>query len=163
MYIITTIINITTIIIVMCIYIYIYIYKLARASAATSPAARIVGTTHELARGPAACDGMVLGEGQMGVGTNWVAANFMLLTEGFFCVLPLTYFYLPKSARACLFPPKLSKIATFAAAPLLLTPFVRNQGPPSRGCSISSSPLASWRRACRRHGCIFRRGFLPMC
>ena len=41
-------------------------------------------------------------------------------------VLPLTYFYLPKSARAHLFSQSV-KQHIFAAAPLVLTPFVRNQ------------------------------------
>ena len=68
-----------------------------------------------------------MGEGQNGVGTNGVTADFMFFDRGTFRVLRLTYFYLPKSARAHLFP-NLSKFITFAAAPLVLTPFVRNQG-----------------------------------
>ena len=60
-----------------------------------------------------------------GVSTNGVAANFIFFDGRTFCALPLTYFYLPKSARAYLFP-NLSKLVAFAAAPLLLTPFVRN-------------------------------------
>ena len=61
------------------------------------------------------------------VSTNEVAANVMfLLTEGPFGVLPLTYAYLHKSARAYLFPQSV-KLITFAAAPLVVTPFVRNQ------------------------------------
>ena len=39
-----------------------------------------------------------------GVSTNGIAANLMLFDGGTFWVLPLTYFYLPKSARAYLFP-----------------------------------------------------------
>ena len=51
----------------------------------------------------------------------------MSFDRGTFRVLPLTYFYLPKSASAYLFP-NLSKLITFfAAAPLVSTPFVRNQ------------------------------------
>ena len=55
-----------------------------------------------------------------------VTANFMFFDRGTFWVLPLTYSYLPKSARAYLFPQSV-KFITFAAAPLVLTPFVRNQ------------------------------------
>ena len=48
----------------------------------------------------------------------------MFFDRGTFWALPLTYFYLPESARAYLFR---SKLITFAAAPSVLTPFVRNQ------------------------------------
>ena len=66
-------------------------------------------------------------KGTTGVSTNGVTANVMFLfNRGTFRVLPLTYFYLPKSARAYLFPQSV-KFITFAAAPLVLTPFVRNQ------------------------------------
>ena len=41
-------------------------------------------------------------------------------------MFPFAYFYLPKSARAYLFPQSV-KLVTFAAAPLVLTPFVRNR------------------------------------
>ena len=58
--------------------------------------------------------------------TNGITANCMFCHRGTFWVLPLTYFYTAKSARVYLFP-HLSKIITFAAAPLVLTPFVRNQ------------------------------------
>ena len=43
-------------------------------------------------------------EGTHGVSTNRVAANFVCFSGGTFWVLPLTYFHLPKSARAYLFP-----------------------------------------------------------
>ena len=42
-------------------------------------------------------------KGTNGVSTHGVTANFMLFDRGTFCALPLTYFYLPKSARAYLF------------------------------------------------------------
>ena len=64
-------------------------------------------------------------KGTNGVSTNGVTANLMFLDRGSFWGLPLTYFYLPKSARAYLFSNR-SKFMTFAAAPLVLTPFVRN-------------------------------------
>ena len=44
-------------------------------------------------------------KGTTGVSTNGVTAIiFMFFDRGTLCVLPLTYFYLPKSARAYLFP-----------------------------------------------------------
>ena len=65
-------------------------------------------------------------KGTNGVSTNGVTAIFMFFDRGTFWVLPLPYFYLPKSARAHLFPQSV-KIRTSAAASLVLTPFVRNQ------------------------------------
>ena len=59
--------------------------------------------------------------------TNGVTSNFMFFDRGTFWVLPSTYFCLPRSARAYLVPPNLSKFTTFAAAPLALTLFVHNQ------------------------------------
>ena len=53
----------------------------------------------------------------------------MWFDRGTFWVLPLTYFCLPKGARTYLFFHNLSKLMTFAAAPLVLTPFVRNRRP----------------------------------
>ena len=63
----------------------------------------------------------------------------MFFDRGTFWVLPLTYFYIPKVPGRT-FLPNLSKFITFAAAPLALTPFVRNQG--SRGGS-SGSPIVN--------------------
>ena len=57
-----------------------------------------------------------------------VAASLMSFHRGTFWVLLLTYFHLPKSARAYLFP--LTKLITLAATPVVLTPFVRDQGVP---------------------------------
>ena len=62
-----------------------------------------------------------------GVSVNGFTADYSYLDRGTFGVFPLTYFDLPKSAGAYLFVHNLSKIITFAAAPLVLTPFVRNQ------------------------------------
>ena len=61
-----------------------------------------------------------------GHSTNGVTAKCKLFDRGTFWALPLANFYLPKSARAYLFP-NLSEFSTFAAAPLASTPFVRNQ------------------------------------
>ena len=73
---------------------------------------------------------MVVWKGTNEVSTNGVAANkeHVCLTEGLLEVLPLTYYYLPESARAYLcYPIYQTSLIIFAAAPLVLTPFVRNQ------------------------------------
>ena len=57
---------------------------------------------------------------------NRVTAIFVFFDGGTFWVLPLTFFYIPKSARAYLFPKSVKSI-TCAAAPLVLTPFVRSR------------------------------------
>ena len=66
------------------------------------------------------------GKGQTGSALMGSLQHFMFFDRGTFWVLLLTYFYLPKSARAYIFPQPV-KIITFAAAPLVLTPFVPNQ------------------------------------
>ena len=48
--------------------------------------------------------GVVIRKGTTGVSNNGVTANFMFFDRGTFGVLPLTYFYIPPSARAYLFP-----------------------------------------------------------
>ena len=50
----------------------------------------------------------------------------MFFGRGTFWALPLTYFIIPKVTGRTFFPNR-SKFATFAAAPSVLTPFVRNQ------------------------------------
>ena len=52
--------------------------------------------------------------------------HVLLFYRGIFWVLPLTFFYIPKSARVHFFR-NLSDFIIFTAAPLVLTPFVRNQ------------------------------------
>ena len=64
-------------------------------------------------------------KGTNGVSTNGITAN-LFFDRGTFWVLPIIYFYLPKVPGRTFFP-NLSKLITFAAAPLVLTPFVRNQ------------------------------------
>ena len=66
------------------------------------------------------------GKGQTGSALMGSLQHFMFFDRGTFWVLLLTYFYLPKSARAYFFSQSVEFI-TFAAAPLVLTPFVRNQ------------------------------------
>ena len=65
--------------------------------------------------------------GTNGVSNNRVTAHVMFFDRGTFRVLPLIYGYLPKSARAYLFlrSGKIHELLA-AAAPLVLTPFVRN-------------------------------------
>ena len=70
---------------------------------------------------------------------------------------PVNLLYLPKSARAYLFPQSV-KFITSAAAPLVLTPFVRNQGDLERtkgahtaaGQSLTHSSPAFLDKYCRR-------------
>ena len=59
--------------------------------------------------------------GTNGVSTNGVTADFMFFDRGTFWVLPLTYFYLPKSARAYLFPQPV-KIQYFCSGPISVDP-----------------------------------------
>ena len=86
-----------------------------------------------------ACSRDPFGKGQMGSALSALMGSLQIpcFLTGTFWVLPLTYFYLPKSASAHLFP-NLSKFITFAAAPLVLTPFVRNQ--PMRPLLVGSIP-----------------------
>ena len=60
-------------------------------------------------------------KGTNGVGTNGVAANFILFGRGTFWELPLTYFYLPKSARPYLFSPPV-KTHYFCSGPISVDP-----------------------------------------
>ena len=83
-------------------------------------------------------------KGTSGVNTSGVTASFMLFDGGTFWVLPLSYFYLPKSARAYFFP-NLSKFITFAAAPLVLSPFVRNRLAPSPIRDTRASAAGTYR------------------
>ena len=66
-------------------------------------------------------------KGTNGVSTRGVTVNVICLTEGLFGHSRQPTFILPKVPGRTFFP-NLSKCITFAAAPLVLTPFVRNQG-----------------------------------
>ena len=81
-----------------CVYIYIYIY--------------IYGTRE-------AC----FGKGQRGVSTNQFVCVCVCLMD--FLGIPVNLFF-PQNCKGP-FSHSLSKIITFAAAPLVLTPDVRNQ------------------------------------
>ena len=74
-------------------------------------------------------------KGTNGVSTNGVTANFMFLTERLFGYSRQTTFTFPKVTGRT-FLPNLSKTITFAAAPLVLTSFVRNQS------NFPSSPVS---------------------
>ena len=65
-------------------------------------------------------------KGTNGFSTAGVTAIVMFFLTRTFWALPLTYLHFPKSARAYLSPQSF-KMITFAAAPLVLTPFVRDQ------------------------------------
>ena len=56
-----------------------------------------------------------------GVGTNGVTAIFILFDRGTYWVLPLTYFYIPKSARVYLFPQSV-KVHYFCSDPMSIGP-----------------------------------------
>ena len=63
-----------------------------------------------------------------GVSTNGVAASFILfLTEGPFWVLLLAFLFAFPKVPGRTFLHNLSTFVTFAAAPLVLTPFVSNR------------------------------------
>ena len=63
-------------------------------------------------------------KGTNGISTNGVTANFKFFDRGTFWVLPLAYFYLPKSARAYLFP-KSVKNHYFCSSPISVDPICR--------------------------------------
>ena len=61
------------------------------------------------------------GEVRNGVSMNGVTANFVFLTEGFLGALPLTYFCIPKSARAYLLPQSI-KMCYFCSGSISVDP-----------------------------------------
>ena len=81
-------------------------------------------------------------------GTNGVSANgvseFCVFDGGTFWVLPLTYFYLPKRARAYLFPESV-KIGYFCSGPISVDP-------------ICPQPKDFFDRMGRSHFCLVPRG-----
>ena len=81
----------------------------------------------------AAAPGVVLGEGHEGSALMGSLQISRFLT-GTLWALPLTCFYLPQSAMAYLFHQSV-KTHYLCSGPLVLTPFVRNQGP-CMGCMI---------------------------
>ena len=73
------------------------------------------------------------------VSTNGVTADFMFFDRGTFWVLPLTYFYIPKSARAYLFP-KSVKIHYLCSGPLSVDPTCPQPRSPRRLAASSKFP-----------------------
>ena len=65
------------------------------------------------------------------VSTNGVTANFMSFDRGTFWQLPLTYFYLPKSARAYLFPQSV-KVYYFCSGPISVDPICQQPNAATR-------------------------------
>ena len=90
------------------IYIYIYTYVFVCTYTYTYTYTKVLPSNRPKAPSPAdpsplrLCTGVR--RGTNGVSTNGVTATLMFFERGAFWVLPLTYFYLPKSARAYLFP-----------------------------------------------------------
>ena len=62
-----------------------------------------------------------------GVSTNGVTANFMFFDRGTFLGTPVNLLSSSQECQGVPFFPNLSKFVTSAAAPLVLTPFVRSQ------------------------------------
>ena len=81
-------------------------------------------------------------KGTNGVSTNGVTANLMFFDRGTFWVLPLTYFYIPKSARAYLFPQSV-KIDYFCSGPISVDP-VCPQPNDSSHTSIRPTEVCLW-------------------
>ena len=100
-----------------------------------------------------------------------------VFVRGTFGALPLTYFCIPKSTRAYFFS-NLSKLIPFAAAPLVLTPFVRSRGalprPAARELRAAGAGAARgaglgpqgewkpcWRKPCWRKPRLEKYSYLP--
>ena len=65
-------------------------------------------------------------KGTNGVSTNGVTANLMFFDRDF-SGTPVNLLLSSQKCQGVSFSPNLSTLITFAAAPLMLTPFVRNQ------------------------------------
>ena len=109
----------------------------------------------------------VLWKGTNGVSTNGVTANFMLFDRGTFWVLPLIYFYIPKSAMAYLFPQSV-KNPYFCSGPINADPIGSQPHHVQVECnrpvkytqsdekSTTSREIEPVRRSfCRRRSCTF--------
>ena len=91
----------------MYVYIYIYIHPLSRLVSRRLIAPALLNESHDKGCPFLGAEDATVGirKGSNGVSTNGVTANvIMFFGRGTFWVLPLTYFYLPKSAGAYLFP-----------------------------------------------------------
>ena len=79
------------------------------------------GTSHYLSGFATAQSQPTSRKGTDGVSTNGVSANVVLFDRGSFWVLPLICFYIPKSARAYLFPQSVS-FYYFCSGPISVDP-----------------------------------------
>ena len=99
-----------------CIYIYIYEAQEKGGSACAAErqaVARAFAPSQQTAR--------VSRKGTNGFSTYGVTANFMFFDRGTLWVLPLAYFYFPKSAMAYLLPQSV-KIPYFCSGPISVDP-----------------------------------------
>ena len=76
-------------------------------------------------------------KGTNGVSTTGVTTIFIFFETGTLWVLPLTYFDLPKSARAYLFPQSVNT-HYFCSGPISVAQFVRNQQSGSTGAAAGA-------------------------
>ena len=94
-------------------------------------------------------------KGTNGVSTNAVTAiSFYVFDRGIFVGTPVNLLLSSQSVTVYLFP-NLSKLITFAAAPLVLTPSVRNQGVAAAGVgalAFAAGAAGSKRRPLDRDG-----------
>ena len=97
------------------------------------PAARLPRSgqtcSRERGKGPrvSKLEDLIFGQGQLGsalVGSLRIRVFFV---TGTCWVLPLILYSYSQKCQGVFFPPNLSKLSTFAAAPLVLTPFIRSQ------------------------------------
>ena len=89
--------------------------------------------------------------GTNGVGPHGVTANFMFFDRWTFWVLPLTYFYLPKSARAYLLPQPVKK-HYFCRGPISVDPICPQ--PRSWPGRDARGPRAGRAHAARARHCL---------
>ena len=128
-----------------CVYIYIYIYICAGISrirfihsSNQIPCSSILFVSGLLFSCLAilrieGCEDLRPSEGGTnGVGTKCGHCRFHVFRQRNFWGTPVNLLLSPPKVPGRTFFPNLSKFIAFAAAPLVLTPFVRNQGLPGR-------------------------------
>ena len=135
-----------------CIYIYIHRRGPQAKEARPWPREESIGALARSilrAAGPREAQGAR--RATNGAGTDGVTADLMCLDRGTSLGTPGN---LPLSSQKCqTFSPNLSKFVTFAPAPLVLTPFVRNQGAPTARSGSQTAPGRSPGRQADRRGC----------
>ena len=144
-----------------CIYIYIYIYiyiiyvcillqehglphcPLRLQLQRRQPAELLRHEVHDVG----------VRKGTNGVSTNGVTANFKLFDRGTFWVLPLICVYIPKSARAYLFPPSVKAHVFCSGSPICVDPI----------CPQPRSTATTWPPFCASSGGVSaRRGTISL-